>query len=60
VTVTPIQTKYTPERLGRLLDAVAAGRLSVAVGATFPLPAAPEALEWFTDPTRLGKAVVTM
>src|SRR5206468_8301801 len=31
ITVTPIQSKYTPARMGQLLDAVAAGRLSVAV-----------------------------
>lgn len=59
VTVTPIQSKYTPERLGGLLDAVAAGRLRVAVGATFPLTAATEALEWFADLRHLGKVVVT-
>lgn len=60
VTVTPIQAAYTPERLGRLLDGVASGELRVAVGATFPLAAAPDALEWFKDPTHLGKAVVTI
>ena len=60
VTVTAIQSKYTPERLGSLLDAVAAGRLSVAVGATFPLAAATEALEWFADLRHLGKVVVTI
>jgi NADPH:quinone reductase-like Zn-dependent oxidoreductase len=60
VTVTPIQAAYTPERLGRLLDAVASGQLRVAVGATFPLAAGPEALEWFKDPAHLGKAVVTI
>ncbi|MDQ1747922.1 MAG: hypothetical protein QOD07_2185 [Frankiaceae bacterium] len=60
VTVTPIQAAYTPERLGRLLDAVASGELRVAVGATFPLSAATDALEWFKDPTHLGKAVVTI
>jgi NADPH:quinone reductase-like Zn-dependent oxidoreductase len=60
VTVIPIQAAYTPERLGRLLDGVASGQLRVAVGATFPLASAPEALEWFKDPTHLGKAVVTV
>jgi NADPH:quinone reductase-like Zn-dependent oxidoreductase len=59
ITVTPIQSKYTPERLRGLLDAVAAGQLSVAVGATFPLSAATEALEWFADARHLGKVVVT-
>lgn len=59
VVVTPIQSKYTPQRLGGLLDAVAAGRLTVALGATFPLAAATEALEWFADARHLGKAVVT-
>jgi NADPH:quinone reductase-like Zn-dependent oxidoreductase len=60
VTVTPIQSKYTPERLGRLLDAVAAGTLTVAVGKTFPLSEATEALEWFADLRHLGKVVVTL
>jgi len=60
VTVTPIQSKYTPERLGRLLDAVAAGRLTVAVGRTFPLTEATDALEWFADLRHLGKVVVTL
>ena len=60
VTVTPIQSKYTPERLGRLLDAVAGGRLTVAVGKTFPLDEATDALEWFADPRHLGKVVVTI
>lgn len=60
ITVTAIQSKYTPERLGRLLDAAASGRLSVAVGATFPLAAATEALEWFADLRHLGKVVVTV
>jgi NADPH:quinone reductase-like Zn-dependent oxidoreductase len=59
ITVTAIQAKYTPERLGRLLDAVAAGRLSVAVGKTFPLADATAALDWFADPRHLGKVVVT-
>jgi NADPH:quinone reductase-like Zn-dependent oxidoreductase len=59
VTVIAIQSKYTPERLGRLLDAVAVGQLTVAVGATFPLAAATEALEWFADMRHLGKVVVT-
>ncbi len=59
VVVTPIQSKYTPSRMGGLLDAVAAGRLTVPVGATFPLAAATEALEWFTDARHVGKAVVT-
>jgi NADPH:quinone reductase-like Zn-dependent oxidoreductase len=60
VTVIPIQAAYTPARLGGLLDAVASGRLKVSVGATFPLASAPDALEWFKDPTHLGKAVVTI
>lgn len=60
VTVTPIQSKYTPERMGRLLDAVAAGRLMVAVGKMFPLAEALDALEWFKDPRHLGKVVVTI
>lgn len=60
VTVTPIQAAYTPERLGRLLDGVASGQLRVAVGATFPLAAGPDALEWFKDPSHLGKAVITI
>jgi len=59
VTVTAVQSRYTTERMGRLLDAVAAGRLSVAVGATYPLAAATEALEWFADLRHLGKVVVT-
>jgi len=60
ITVTPIQSKYTPERMGRLLDAVAAGELSVAVGKTFGLDAATEAMEWFADLRHLGKVVVTL
>jgi hypothetical protein len=38
---------------------VAVGQLTVAVGATFPLAAATEALEWFADMRHLGKVVVT-
>ena len=60
IAVTPIQSKYTPERMGRLLDAVAAGRLRVAVGKTFALADATEALEWFADLRHLGKVVVTL
>ncbi|MDQ1698243.1 MAG: hypothetical protein QOG34_106 [Frankiaceae bacterium] len=60
ITVIPIQAAYTPARMGRLLDAVAAGQMSVAVGATFPLSSATEALEWFADMRHLGKVVITI
>jgi NADPH:quinone reductase-like Zn-dependent oxidoreductase len=58
VTLAPIMAAATGDKLARLLDAVAAGKLRVNVEAMIPLDRAHEALAAFADGT-LGKVLLT-
>jgi NADPH:quinone reductase-like Zn-dependent oxidoreductase len=58
VTVTGIMAAATADKLGRLLDDVASGRLRVNIEARVPLDRAQEAFGLFADGT-LGKVLVT-
>ncbi len=58
VTLAPIMAAATADKLARLLDAVAGGKLRVNIEATIPLDRAHEALAAFADGT-LGKVLIT-
>jgi NADPH:quinone reductase-like Zn-dependent oxidoreductase len=58
VTVAPIMAAATADKLARLLDAVASGKLRVNVEAAIPVDRAHEALAAFADGT-LGKVLIT-
>ena len=58
VTLAPIMAAATGDKLARLLDHVAAGKLRVNIEATIPLERAHEALAAFADGT-LGKVLIT-
>jgi NADPH:quinone reductase-like Zn-dependent oxidoreductase len=58
VTVTSIMAAATADKLGRLLDDVASGKLRVNIEARVPLDRAQEAFGLFADGT-LGKVLVT-
>jgi NADPH:quinone reductase-like Zn-dependent oxidoreductase len=59
VTVTAVTAKYTPEKLGGLLQQVATGDLTVPIGGRYVLADAAAALADFSG-AKLGKVVVTM
>ena len=58
ITVTTIMAAATADKLARLLDDLAGGKLRVNIEATVPLERAHEALQTFADGT-LGKVLVT-
>jgi len=58
ITVTAIMAAATADKLARLLDDVASGKLRVNIEAAIPLERAHEALKTFADGT-LGKVLVT-
>jgi NADPH:quinone reductase-like Zn-dependent oxidoreductase len=58
VTVAGIMAAATPDKLARLLDHVANGRLRVNIEARIPLDRAQEAFALFADGT-LGKVLIT-
>ena len=58
MTVTAIMAAATADKLARLLDHAASGKLRVNIEARVPLDRAPEAFKLFADGT-LGKVLIT-